>query len=611
LPRYAVWLAAVATASCIGCAKDREADQQAATAPSAAPPSTTAAASAAATATASGADEERSEAGGNKQRRNAPAPTTTPPADEKAERRARGAAAAPPGPVTGGEQKAIDPNGRFATTYRPGRGFLSGFEAALARGGVPQPARELVADVGSLYSPEITLKPERAVSVRTDLERAKLPPTGGPFHLRVALRSTPERGAPRPKLAVHLVLDTSGSMQGEPIRRAREAAEALVDKLEPTDEFSLTTFASGAEVRVPAGTIAPRKAAIHAAIRALKEGGNTDIGEGLRKAYGEALRGAFAPSERGTERDDVVPLVLLVSDGKPTSGLRTPRDLGELSLRAFQAGVQTSAFGLGSAFDGPLMSAVAGEGAGAYYYLRDATEMRGALATEIDRRVDPVATALEVRVWLEPEVELLHAYGSQRLDAEGADRVRRSEIAADRQAAKRDGIDRDRRDDIDGGMRFYIPAFARDDQHSILLKLRAPAKRPSPLRVGVVEVKYKDRVFGKNVFDDATIWAPYADTVGESSASLDRSVSRTVHGFAAGEALTGAAARLSSADREGATALLATAESQLRQAADALDEPAFVRDADRFARFRAQPAGSGSPLLLSMILETAGRSRLQ
>jgi Ca-activated chloride channel family protein len=605
LPRYAVWLAAVATASCIGCAKDREADQQAATATSAAPPSITAAAGAAATATATGAEEEvQSEAGANKQRRNLPAPTTTPPADEKAEGRARGAAAAPSSsPATGGEQKAIDPNGRFATTYRPGRGFLSGFEAALARGGVPQPARELVADLGSLYSPEISLKPERAVSVRTDLERAKLPPTGGPFHLRVALRSTPERGAPRPKLAVHLVLDTSGSMQGEPIRRAREAAEALVDKLEPTDEFSLTTFASGAEVRVPAGTIAPRKAAIHAAIRALKEGGNTDVGEGLRKAYGEALRGA--------QRDDVVPLVLLVSDGKPTSGLRTPRDLGELSLRAFQAGVQTSAFGLGSAFDGPLMSAVAGEGAGAYYYLRDATEMRGALATEIDRRVDPVATALEVRVWLEPDVQLLHAYGSQRLDAEGADRVRRSEIAADRQAANRDGIDRDRRDDIDGGMRFYIPAFARDDQHSILLKLRAPAKRPSPLRVGVVEVKYKDRVFGKNVFDDATIWAPYADTVGESSASLDRSVARTVHGFAAGEALTGAAARLSSADREGASALLATAESQLRQAADALDEPGFVRDADRFARFRTQPAGSGSPLLLSMILETAGRSRLQ
>ena len=190
--------------------------------------------------------------------------------------------------------------------------------------------------------------------------------------------------------------------------------------------------------------------------------------------------------------------------------------------------------------------------------------------------------------------------------------MRRSEIAADRQAANRDGIDRDRRDDIDGGMRFYIPAFARDDTHSILLKLQAPARRPSPLRVGVVEVKYKDRVFGKNVFDDTTIWAPYADTVGESSASLDRSVSRTVHGFTAGEALTGAAARIAVADRTGANVLLATAESSLRKAADALDEPAFAADADRLARFKAQPAGgTTSPLLLSMILETAGRSRLQ
>jgi Ca-activated chloride channel family protein len=119
-------------------------------------------------------------------------------------------------------------------------------------------------------------------------------------------------------------------------------------------------------------------------------------------------------------------------------------------------------------------------------------------------------------------------------------------------------------------------------------------------------------VFGKNVFDDATIWAPYADTVGESSASLDRSVARTVHGFAAGEALTVAAQRMAAADREGALALMSTAESRLRQAADALDEPGFGRDADRLARFRAQPSSQGtSPQLLSMILETAGRSRLQ
>ncbi|MEJ7733788.1 MAG: VWA domain-containing protein [Polyangiaceae bacterium] len=511
------------------------------------------------------------------------------------------AAATPSG---GGGRRPIEAQGRFATTYRPGRGFLSGFEAALARGGLPGPAEELVADVGSLWAAELPLRTERAVTVRTDLERTKLPPTGGSFHVRIGLRSTPERGAARPKLAVHLVLDTSGSMKGEPMRRAREAAEALFDKLDPADDFSLTTFSTGAKVVVPVGPVEPRRALVHAAIRALKEGGNTDISAGLHMGSGAAGPGA--------ERGEVVPLVLLVSDGKPTAGLREPRELSELSLRAFQAGVQTSSFGLGNAFDGPLMSAVAAEGSGAYYYLRDASEMRQALATEIDRRVDPVATALEVRVWLEQDVKLLHVYGSHRLDGDESDRVRRGEVAADRHAAQRDGIDRDRRDDVDGGMRFYIPTFARDDAHAILLELSAPGRRSAPLRVGVVEVKYKDRVFGKNVFDDATIWAPYGNTVAESSASLNRSVARTVHGFQAGEAFSAAAARMAQGDRRGAADLLTGAESRLRLAADALDERTFSDDADRLARLRATPAlGSGSPLLVSMLLEHAGKNRLQ
>ena len=346
------------------------------------------------------------------------------------------------------------------------------------------------------------------------------------------------------------MLDTSGSMKGEPMRRA-ERPPGPSSTTRPADDFSLTTFSTGARVVVPVGRSSRARPGARRHPR-LKEGGNTDISAACRRPTHEALPGA--------ERGEVVPLVLLVSDGKPTAGLREPRELSELSLRAFQAGVQTSSFGLGNAFDGPLMSAVAAEGSGAYYYLRDATEMRQALATEIDRRVDPVATALEVRVWLEQDVKLLHVYGSHRLDGDESDRVRRSEVAADRHAAQRDRIDvtpRRRR----GGMRFYIPTFARDDAHAILLELSAPTRRSAPLRVGVVEVKYKDRVFGKNVFDDATIWAPYGNTVGESSASLNRSVARTVHGFQAGEAFTAAAARMARGDRRGATDLLTGAES--------------------------------------------------
>ena len=94
---------------------------------------------------------------------------------------------------------------------------------------------------------------------------------------------------------------------------------------------------------------------------------------------------------------------------------------------------------------------------------------------------------------------------------------------------------------------------------------------------------------------------------------MDPSVARTVQGFAAGEALTAAATRMA-ADRAGAIALLAEREAILRQAADTLDEPLFLKDADRLARLRGHASGPGGltqPVLLSMVLETAGRARMQ
>lgn len=55
---------------------------------------------------------------------------------------------------------------------------------------------------------------------------------------------------------------------------------------------------------------------------------------------------------------------------------------------------------------------------------------------------------------------------------------------------------------------------------------------------------------------------------------------------------------------------LAEREALLRRASETLSEPLFARDADRLARLRAfagTETGLGDPLVLAMLLETAGR----
>ncbi len=511
---------------------------------------------------------------------------------------------APPLPAAPVEA-AIDPNGRFATTYRPGGGHLAAFESAVARGVVPAAAREVVSDVGARYAPPVEVAANKALGLRADLERGLLSPGGGPFHLRLALRGSAAQPAARPHLSVHLVLDVSGSMGGDSITRAREAAAALVDRLAPTDDLSLTTFSSGADVRVPEGLVGPRREGIKQVIAGIGVEGGTNIGLGLTLGYAQASQKSIP--------EDAVRVVLLLSDGRANEGITSANRLSRLSLDAFQGGVQTSALGLGADYDGALMSSIATDGAGGYYYLRSPDQIAPALATELDKRLDPVATAVEVRVRLKKDVSLLRVYGSRRLNDAEAARVRATEVAVDRQARKRDRIAENRQDDAEGGMRFFIPAFARDDSHALLLKLNVPAGvggRP----IALVELKYKDRISKRNVIEEIPIEATYGDSDAASGATIDASMARTIQGFAAGEALTDAAARIAAGDRAGAVSLLAERETILRKAAETLGEPLFLRDADRLARLRGEAqggSGMGEPLVLSMLLETAGRAHLR
>jgi Ca-activated chloride channel homolog len=518
--------------------------------------------------------------------------------------------APPPSPSSAGpadaeeSQVAIDPNGRFATTYRPGGGHLAAFESAVARGVVPAAEREVVSEIGARYAPAIDAPKDKAIIVKTDLERGKLGPTGGPTHARITLRSTAATTAARPHLSVHLVLDVSGSMAGEPIRRAREAAHALVDKLAAGDDFSLVTFSSDAQVRVPDGPVGARRASIKKTIDEIVEGGGTNISRGLELGYQEAAKPGIPA--------DAVKVVMLMSDGRANAGIIKTDRISKLALDAFQSGIQTSSFGVGTDYDGELMSAIAGDGAGGYYYLRDADQLGPALGTELDKRVDPVATAVELRIRLKKGVTLKRVYGSRRLTEEETARVRAVEVASDKQAEKKDGIKRDREDDAKGGMRFFIPAFARDDSHAILLQVELP-EGVGVRELADVELKYKDRIAKKNVVEEVPVKVTYGNSDAESAASADASVARTVQGFAAGETLTRAARHISRGQRDVAVALLVEREGILRKAAETLAEPLFLKDAERLARLRGHAGtttGMGDPLVLAMLMETAGHVHL-
>src|ERR687883_313970 len=85
-------------------------------------------------------------------------------------------------------------------------------------------------------------------------ERARLV-AGRDQTVDVLVRVVPPEPDPgvgrRPKLNLGIVLDRSGSMGGEKMERARQAAAYCIDQLMPTDRLSLVIFDDQIEVLIP------------------------------------------------------------------------------------------------------------------------------------------------------------------------------------------------------------------------------------------------------------------------------------------------------------------------------------------------------------------------
>jgi Ca-activated chloride channel family protein len=158
--------------------------------------------------------------------------------------------------------------------------------------------------------------------------------------------------------------------------------------------------------------------------------------------------------------------------------------------------------------------------------------------------------------------------------------------------AEKKGIKRDRQEDAVGGMRFFMPAFAKDDRHAILMQVEVPpgtGERP----FATVEVKYKDRIRKKNVTDEITVKLEYAKDDAESARSAEPSVVATAQAFLAGDSIVAAERLVDGQNRLAAMRLLQERAELLKRAAVTLNEARLGEDALRLARLSRAVGGPG------------------
>ncbi len=211
---------------------------------------------------------------------------------------------------------------------------------------------------------------------------------GGYFLLLAGLPAAPEEMGQGMRRDVTLVLDRSGSMNGEKIEQVREAALQILAGLEEGESFNIIvyndavdSFAEHSVLKSPETVEAAREY-----LKTVKARGGTNI------------YGALTEALRSEPQAESLPMLLFLTDGLPTVGSTSEVEIRDLALHANPYERRIYTFGVGVDVNTPLLEKIATESRAAATFVLPHEDVEVKVASVFRRLCGPVLAEPELRV---------------------------------------------------------------------------------------------------------------------------------------------------------------------------------------------------------------------
>jgi Ca-activated chloride channel family protein len=200
-----------------------------------------------------------------------------------------------------------------------------------------------------------------------------------------------------------IVLDRSGSMKGSKIRNAKRAILNLLSDLSEKDRFALIAYSDRVEKYSDLVSVTGvNRRRLISLVNRMWADGRTNLGAGLQTGINTLLK---AKKMGNTGK------IILISDGLANQGITDSFSLGNMASIAVEKEFSVATVGVGTEFNEQLMTYIADQGAGNYYYLKNPRVFAEVFQKEFYNSRATVATAVEIQIPLRNGMSLVNASG--------------------------------------------------------------------------------------------------------------------------------------------------------------------------------------------------------